>query len=53
MYLEKTNSKWYLHLSVHSSTIDNSQDMESTEMPIDRWMDNKYERIINNNNEYY
>ena len=29
-YLEKTNSKRYMHLSVHCSTIYNSQDMEAT-----------------------
>ena len=27
---EKSNSKTYIHLNVHCSTIDNSQDMEAT-----------------------
>ena len=33
---ENSNSKWYLHLKVHSSIIYNSQDMEATEVSIDR-----------------
>ena len=35
----KTNLKRYMNQSFHSSTIYNSQDMEATEMPIDREMD--------------
>ena len=31
--------KRYMHPYVHSSTIHNSQDMETTLMSIDRWMD--------------
>ena len=33
------NSKRYMHSYVHRSTIHNSQDMETTQMTIDRWMD--------------
>ena len=36
---QNCNSKRYMHPYVHSSTIYNSQDMETTYMPIDRWMD--------------
>ena len=36
---QNSNSKRYMHPYVHSSTMHNSQDMETTEMPIDRWMD--------------
>ena len=36
---EKYNLKRYIHVSVHSSTIYNNQDMEATQMSIDRWMD--------------
>ena len=32
------NSKRYMHLCVHSSTIYSSQDMETTSIFIDRWM---------------
>ena len=32
-------SKRYMHANVHSSTIHNSQDMETTQMSINRWMD--------------
>ena len=40
MYLEKTlNQKRYIHLSVHNSTIYNSQDMETTKCPsTDEWI---------------
>ena len=31
--------KRYMHLSVHSSTIYSSQNMEATQMSIDRWVD--------------
>ena len=34
-----TNSKRYIHPSVHSSTIYNSQDMEVTQVPINRGID--------------
>ena len=33
---ENSNSKRYIHPNVHSSTICNSQDMEATEMSIER-----------------
>ena len=36
---ENSSSKRYMHPSVLSSTIYNSQDMEITQMSIDRWMD--------------
>ena len=32
-------SEKYIQPNVHRSTICNSQDMEATHMPIDRWMD--------------
>ena len=36
---EKTNLKWYIHSSVYSSILYNSQDMEATQVSIDWWMD--------------
>ena len=33
------NLKRYMHHSIHSSTIHNSQDMEATWMSLNRWMD--------------
>ena len=51
-YLEKThNSKRYMHPSVHYSTIYNSQNLEATQMSINRGMDKKdvvriYNRIL-------
>ena len=33
---ENSNLKRYMHPSVHSSTIYNSQDMEETQVPINR-----------------
>ena len=36
---ENHNSKRHMHPSVHCSTIYNSQDMEATQVPINRWMD--------------
>ena len=36
---ENTNSKRYLHANVHSSNIYNSEDMEATQVPINRRMD--------------
>ena len=33
-----TNSKSYMHPSVHSSIVHNSQDMEATQVSISRWM---------------
>ena len=36
---QNSNSKRYMHPNVHCSTIYNSQDMETTEMSIDRGMD--------------
>ena len=36
---ENTNLKRYMHPSIHSSTNYNYQDMEATQMPINRWMD--------------
>ena len=38
IYPDKTNSKGYIHPNVCYSTIHNSQDMEATQMPIDRWI---------------
>ena len=38
--IENHNKKKNMHHNVHSSTIYNSQDMEATEMSIDRGMDN-------------
>ena len=38
IYPEKTTSKRCMQPSVHSITIYNSQDMEATEMSIERWM---------------
>ena len=41
IYPEKnwnTNSKIYMHPSVHSHTIYNNKDMEVTQVPINRWM---------------
>ena len=40
MYLEKTfNLKRYMHISVHSSIIYNSQDMEAPKCPLtDEWV---------------
>ena len=37
------NQNWKRHMytSVHHSTVDNSQDMEATQMSIGRWMDKK------------
>ena len=35
-YLKKTNSKRYVNPNIHSSTVHNSQDMEATEMSINR-----------------
>jgi len=41
-YLEKThNSKRYMHPGVHYSTIYNSQNLEATQMSINRGMDKK------------
>ena len=40
---KNTNSKRYMHPNVHSSTIYNSQDMEATQVPVNRWLD--YENI--------
>ena len=36
--LNWTNSKRYMHSNVHSSTIYNSQDKESAQMPTSRWL---------------
>ena len=39
IYLEKnenSNLKWYMHSSVHSSTVYSSQEMQKPHMPIDR-----------------
>ena len=36
---EKSNSKRYMHPSVHGSTVDNSQDKETTQCPsTDDWL---------------
>ena len=42
IYLEKnenTNSKRYMHPDIHRGTIYNSQDMEATKVPNNKWMD--------------
>ena len=39
MSRQNYNSKRYMNFRVHSSTIYNSQDMETTQMSINRWMD--------------
>ena len=39
IYPDKTVIRRFRHPNVHRSTIYNSQDMETTEMSIDRWMD--------------
>jgi len=39
---ENHTSKRYVYPNIHSSTIYNSQDMEATSMPIDKWMDKEY-----------
>ena len=36
---ENTNLKRYINLNVYSSIIYNSQNMEATQVSIDRWMD--------------
>ena len=36
------NSKRYMHLSVHSSILYNSQDMEATQMSINWWLDTEH-----------
>ena len=36
---ENSNLKRYMHPNIHSSTIYNSQDIEATQIPINRWMD--------------
>ena len=36
-----TNSKAYMHLYVHCSVIYNSQDMETAQVPISRWVGKK------------
>ena len=41
-----TNSKSYMHPSVHSSIVHNSQDMEATQVSINRWMSK--EDVISN-----
>ena len=40
-YREKHNSKRHMHPSVHCSTVYNNQDMEATQMSIDRGIDKK------------
>ena len=44
---ENTSSKRYMNPNVHSSTIYNSQDMETTQVPINRWMDKEVVYIYN------
>ena len=39
LYIQKnknTDSKWYMHPNVYSSTIYNSQEVETTQVPIKR-----------------
>ena len=43
-----SNSKRYMHPNVHSSAINNSQDMEATYVSIDRWMDKEDVVYIHN-----
>ena len=43
-----SNSKRYMHPNVHSSAINNSQDMEATYVSIDRWMDKEAVVYIHN-----
>ena len=43
---QNSNSKRYMHPYVHSSIVHNSQDMETTEMSINRRMDNEYVRGV-------
>ena len=45
---ENSNSKRYMHPYAHSSTIYNSQDMETILMSIDRWMDKEDVVYIHN-----
>ena len=40
-------SKRYVHLYVHDSTVHNSQDMETTLISINRWMDKDVVHIYN------
>ena len=42
------NSKRYMYPDVHCCTIYNSQDMEATEVPTDRWMDKEVVVHIHN-----
>ena len=35
---ENTNLKRNMHSNIHNSIIYNSQDMEATQMPINKWM---------------
>ena len=35
--IENTNPKWYVYHNVCSDTVYNSQDMEATHVPINRW----------------
>ena len=48
---QNTNSKEYMHPYARCNIIYNSQDMEATQMPINRWMDkndvvHKYNKIL-------
>ena len=45
---ENINSKRYMHPYVHSSTIYKSQDVEATQMSINRWMDKEDVVYIHN-----
>ena len=56
IYPEKdknTNLKRYMHPSVHSSTTSNSHDMEATQVPMKRQMDNKDVEYIYTYIQYY
>ena len=44
IYPDKTITQRYMHPYIHSSTIHNSQDMETTYISINRWMD-KEDRV--------
>ena len=47
IFRENHNSKRYMHPSVHCSTLYNSQDLEATQMSIDRGMDKGVVHIFN------
>ena len=44
---ENSNLKRYMHSSVHSSTVYNSQDMEATWVPTNRWTEKGVVHLYN------